>query len=227
MKSSQMIRLSLAIGVIAMAQIGCSTPQNTNTATTTTVATPEPTPDTAAITAEISRIENDWPRMLKERDVAALRRIEADDFMVVYPDGSIGNKEQDAKDIESGNITFDSWEISDLKVNVIDGDAAVATLRITVKNGKFKTPDGAMQDISGQYRSVDTFARRNGQWQLVGSATVPMSKSAMAAIAGASPKASPAASATPATKPSPATRPSPAPKVAPTRRPPPAPATTP
>lgn len=221
MKSANMIRLFPAIVVVVLAQFGCSTPQNTNTATTNPVATPAPTPDIAAITAEITRLENDWPRILKEKDAAAIRRLEAEDFVVVYPDGSIGNKEQDAKDIESGNITFETWEISDLKVTVIDADAAVASLRITVKNGKFKTPDGASQDISGQYRSVDTFARRNGQWQLVGSATVPMSKNAIAALAAPSPKTSPAASAAPTT------RPSPAPKAAPTRRPATSPATAP
>jgi ketosteroid isomerase-like protein len=223
MKSSRMIHLSLAIALAALAQIGCATPQNTNTATTT-VATPEPTPDITAITAEVTRIENDWPRIIKERDAAAVRRIEADDFVVVYPDGSIGGKEQDAKDIEAGNITYDSWEIADLKVNVIDNDAAVASLRIIVTNGRFKSPEGKSQNISGQYRSVDTFARRNGQWQLVGSATTPV----IGAVASASPGASPAASPSPASKASPATKPSPAMKMAPTKKPaPPVPASTP
>jgi ketosteroid isomerase-like protein len=218
-----MIRLSLAMAVLALAQIGCATPQNTNTATTTTVATPGPTPDITAITAEITRIENDWPRIIKERDAAAVRRIEADDFVVVYPDGSIGGKEQDAKDIEAGNITYDSWEISDLKVNVIDNDAAVVSLRIIVTNGRFKSPDGKSQNISGQYRSVDTFARRNGQWQLVGSATTPV-----IGAASVNPGASPAASASPATKASPSTKPSPAMKPAPSKKPvPPIPASTP
>ncbi len=223
MKSSLMIRLSLALAVIALAQMGCATPQNTNTAVTT-AATPEPTPDVTAITAEITRIENDWPRIIKERDAATVRRIEADDFVVVYPDGSIGTKEQDAKDIESGNITYDSWEIADLKVNVIDKGSAVASLRIIVTNGKFKSPDGKSQNISGQYRSVDTFAHRNGQWQLVGSATTPV----IGATAAASPSASPPASASPAVKTSPASKPSPGTKPAPAKKAaPPVPASTP
>ena len=222
MNKSKTFRLFLALTAIALVQVGCSTPQNTNTATTAAAATPEATPDKDAIAAEISRIENDWPRIIKERDVAAVRRIEADDFVVVYPDGSIGNKEQDARDIEAGNITYESWEISELKVNVIDADVAVASLHITVKTGKFKTPEGKSQDISGQYRSVDTFARRNGQWQLVGSATTPITNPA----AMASPKASPATSPSPAAKASPAPKASP--KVAPTKRPvPPVPAPTP
>lgn len=219
MKGSRLILLSLAIAVFAITQIGCATPENTNTANAN-LATPEATPDKAAITAEITRIENDWPRIIKERDGAAVRRVEADDVVLIYPDGSLGSKEQDVKDIEAGNMSYDSWEISEMNVKVLGNDAAVASLRITVKNGKFKSPDGKSQDISGQYRSIDTFARRNGQWQLVGSATTPVK--APAAAASPSPKASPAES--------PAMKASPAAKASPTRRtppPPPKPATTP
>src|SRR2546423_6003082 len=120
----------LAASLLSFA--GCSTPQNTNTATTAATATPEATPDTAAITAEVTRIEKDWPRVLKERDGATARRMEADDIVLVYPDGSTGGKEQDIKDIEAGNLTFDSWEISDLTVKALDADAAVANFRLAV-----------------------------------------------------------------------------------------------
>lgn len=217
MKLSRILRLSLITAGFAIAQFGCTTPQNTNTSTNANVAVAQATPDITAIAAEITRIENDWPRVVKERDVAAVRRIEADDVVLVYPDGSIGGKDQDIKDIEAGNLTFDSWELSELKVNVLSNDAAVCSFRITVKNGKYKLPDGKSQDISGQYRTVDTFARRNGQWQLVGSATTPVR--APAASASPTPKSSPAATAP---------KPSSGAPPAPTRRtPPPPPASTP
>ena len=223
MKKLNLTQIALVSALVAMGAVSCTPSDNTNTTTTTVVtATPVPTPDTAAIVAEITKLENDWPRIIRERDGAAVRRLEADDIMLVYPDGSTGNKEQDVKDIEAGMITFDSWDISDLKVNVIDNDAAVATFLITVTNGKLKGSDGKSQDISGKYRVMDTFARRNNQWQLTASAVTPLSR-AVAAAATASPKASPGATASPAMKASPA------PKASPTRRPPPppAPATTP
>src|SRR6267378_4366811 len=149
--------LAVATALLAFSQFGCASPQNTNT-NTVSMATPEPTPDRAAIEAELTKIENDWPRIIKEHDGAAVRRIEADDITIIYPDGSTGNKEQDAKDIEAGTVTADSWEISDIKVNVLDKDSAVISLRNTVKNGKVKSPDGKSADISGQYLSMDTFA---------------------------------------------------------------------
>jgi hypothetical protein len=173
------------------------------------MATPEPTPDKAAIVAEITRIEKDWPRILKERDGSAVRRIEADDIFLISFNGTVGSKEQDVKDIEAGNMTFDSWDISELSVKVLDPDAAVATLLMTVKNGKYKLEDGRAEDISGYYRALDTFARRNGQWQTVASMVVKLTPEAVAALTPNA-KATPQASATPMMKPSPK----------PTRRPP-------
>lgn len=218
MKAGKLIKLALATTVFAVIQIGCATPENTNTATTNTnVAAPEATPDKTAIETELSRIENDWPRVIKERDVEAVRRLEADDILLVYWDGSVGSKEQDIKDIGSGNLSADSITMSETKVNVIDKDAAVVSGLITISGGKFKTGSGTA-DVSGNYRFIDTFARRDGQWKLVGSSSV---KAPKGAAASASPKASPAATRSPAMKASPAA------KAAPTRRPPPPPAMTP
>lgn len=220
MKNSKLTQILLILTLVAIGAVSCTPSGNTNT-TTTVTATPAPTPDTNAIVAEITKLENDWPRIIRERDAAALRRLEADDVMIVYPDGNAGNKEQDVKDIEAGLMTFDSWDISNMKVNVISADAAAATFLITVTNGKIKSADGkSTHNISGKYRVIDTFARRNGQWQLVASGVTPLSPAA-AAAASAAPKESPGATASPATKASPA------PKAAPTRRPPPPPASTP
>jgi ketosteroid isomerase-like protein len=157
------------------------------------------------------RIENDWPRVIKEKDAAAVRRVEADDVVVVYPDGSLGDKAQDVKDIESGALSADSIEVADLKVNVVSNDAAYASGRNILKNGKYKSSDGKTIDISGQYRFVDTFAKRRGEWQLVAGASVPIRQPA--AAASPSPKASPMAKASPAMSTSPAA------KASPTKRP--------
>lgn len=218
--------LSFLIGTVTVFYFGCASPQNSNS-NTNAVAAPsaEPTPDKAAIEAELTRIENDWPRILKERDVAAVRKIEADDILLVYPDGSAGSKDQDMKDIESGSLSADSWELSDLTVSVLDSDSAVVRLRTTVKGGRYKAPDGKTQDVSGDFRSVDTFARRNGQWQLVASATVPVRNPGAASTPSpspkpsGSPKPSPSPKSSPAAKASPVARPTPAKLGTPQRKP--------
>ena len=201
------IMAALAVFALAVVIAGCAPAQN-NTATAP-AATPEPTPDRAAIAAELTKIENDWPRILKEKDAAAVRRIEADDAVLVYPDGSLGGKEQDVKDIEAGNISYDEWNVSEINVKVLDADAAVVSLFIDVKNGKYKLANGQSTDISGRYRSVDTFVRRNGQWQVVGSVAVPVKGPAGSAsptpAASASPKSSPRPSPTRRSPPPPPT----------------------
>jgi ketosteroid isomerase-like protein len=192
---------------------GCQ-PAGPDTNRSAATATPE-TVDTAAIEAELLRIENDWPRVMREKDAAAVRRVEADDVVIIYPDGSVGNKEQDVKDVESGAFTAESMEIVDLKVNVLDKDAAVVSGRTIVRNGKFKMPSGQTIDISGEYRFVDTFARRNGEWKLVAGAGVPVRQ--VSTTASPSPTASPTAKASPTVRPSPSPRASPA--VSPTSTP--------
>jgi hypothetical protein len=210
------VTLSLVAALFAGVQFGCAGPQPT-TSSNTNMPIPAPTPDKAAIETELKKIENDWPRVMKEHDSSAVKRVEADDAVFIYPDGSSGDKAQDVKDMESGALSADSWEIADLKVNVLDNDSAVVSGRSIVKGGKYKMPDGKTQDISGEYRWIDTYARRNGQWQLVAGASTPVMKGAAGKPTpspvpspSASVKPSPAARALPTTKPSPAMKAAPA-----------------
>ena len=218
MKIPKFTRLFVVILPIALAA-GCTQPKSEVNTTSQTVATPEPTPDKEAIVAEITRIEKDWPRILKEKDAATVRRIEADDIILLSFEGSLGSKEQDIKDIEAGDLTFDSWDVSELNVRVIDNNAAVASFLMTIKNAKYK--DGS--NVSGHYRAVDTFAHRNGQWQIVASTVVKLSPDAERSLTATASPAPPAAG-TPVTRPSPATKSSPPARPAATRRPSPPPA---
>ena len=196
------LSLSLAFSV-ALAS-GCQkAAENTNTA----VASPSPateTIDAGAIQAELTRIENDWPRIIKEKDVDALKRVEADNVVFVYPDGSLGDKTTDIRDIESAAVTADSWEIADLKITVLDKDSAIASGRSIVKNGKYRMPDGKSMDISGQYRFIDTFSRRNGEWKLVAAAATPIREMGAATSPSPVSKASPTVAASPGVSPVPA-----------------------
>jgi ketosteroid isomerase-like protein len=182
------------------------------------VATPTPeVVNTAAIETELLRIENDWPRVIREKDVAAAGRVMADDVVLIYPDGTVGNKEQDLKDIGAGALTAESIEMADLAVHVLDNDAAYVVGRTILTKARFQPNTGAAFDVSGQYRFIDTFAKRNGEWKLVAGANVPVrnppaaspSPSISASPAG-SPATSPGRKPSPAATRSPATSPTPA-----------------
>jgi hypothetical protein len=90
--------------------------------------------------------------------------------VLTYPDGSTGTKADEVQLVETGAINADSWDMADTKVTVLDADAAFITGRATVKNGKLKDPKTKQTiDISGEYRFLDVFAKRNGRWQAVAS----------------------------------------------------------
>ena len=218
MKHTKLALLSVAVISLALSA-ACTQTRNTNTGTANqNTATPEPTPDKDAIVAEITRLEKDWPRIWKEKDGAAVRRVEADDVILLSFTGMLGSKEQDVKDAEAGNTTFESWDVSELNVKVIDSNAAVASLLMTLKNAKYKLDESHSEDISGHYRALDTFARRNGQWQVVASTVVKLTPDAERALLPAA-MASPVSS-TPALKASPPARPPATRKAAPPPSPP-------
>ena len=169
-------------------------------------ATPEVV-NTAAIETELLRIENDWPRIIREKDTATASRVMADDVVLIYPDGNVGNKDQDLKDIGAGAVTAETIEMADVKVHVIDNDAAYVTGRTVLTKAQYKPPDGPALNISGHYRFVDTFAKRNGEWKLVVGASVPVRQPP---AASPSPTAAASPASSPATKPSPAATRSPA-----------------
>lgn len=209
MKRFLSVRMVLLSGVLALAQFGCASPPNPPS-TNANMATPEATPDAAAIERELLRIENDWPRVIKERDGQAVRRVDADDVHLLSWDGSITTKEEDAKFIESGAFTLDSMQMNELKVKVLGKDGAVVTGLMIITNGKIKAPNQTV-DVSGQYRFVDTFARQNNEWKLVASSSVKVANP----VALPSPTPKESASASPAMKPTPGVKPSPANRATP------------
>jgi ketosteroid isomerase-like protein len=177
---------------------------------------PTPTPEvvnTAAIETELLRIENDWPRMMREKDAATAGRILADDVVLIYPDGTTGNKEQELKDIAAGALTAESIEMAELNVHVLDNDAAYVIGRTVLNRAQFKTATGPALNISGHYRFMDTFAKRNGEWKLVAAASVLLRQPPTASpspTVSASPASSPATRPSPTATRSPASSPSPA-----------------
>lgn len=163
--------------VMVLSLAGCQRAEApTNLAEGRAAATPTPEKiDTVAIEAEITKLERDWASSPKNRDAETVRRILADDVVITYPDGSTGTKADEVRTIETGAVTMDSWELLDPKVTVLSADSAFITGRGVIKNGKYKDPDTKkVTDISGEFRFLDIYARRNGRWQAVASQTTPI-----------------------------------------------------
>jgi hypothetical protein len=89
-------------------------------------------------------------------------KIEADDYIFIDPAGKIFTKQEDMKNLKSGDLKFDSAEILQSKVRVY-GNTAVITGSVHIK-GSYKT-----DDITGDYAFTDVFVTKGGQWQAVSS----------------------------------------------------------
>lgn len=166
------IALTIAVAIVGLVLAACASPSGTNRSadlTTNRNSAPEPV-NTASIEAEIKKLEAEWSSAANRKDVEAVKRILADDIVLTYPDGSTGNKASEIELVETGAISADSWDVSENKVTVLDADAAFITGRAAVKNGKLKDPKTQQTiDISGEYRFLDIFAKRDGRWQAVAS----------------------------------------------------------
>ena len=164
--------LALVIALLGMSLAGCqraASETNRNDAAATASPVKERF-DPAAIQAEVLKLEREWLEAAKTHNPEAVRRMVADDVVLVYPDGTTATKADEIRTIESGDITADAFEMIDPKVTVIDADAAFITGRSTIKNGKYKDPNAKRTiDISGEYRFLDVYAKRDGKWQVVAS----------------------------------------------------------
>ena len=207
MRRTAIMAMSAIASIALLAFSGCQ-PAAPETNRNAPAAVAEPTKEPfnpAAIEADIMKLEREWASVLTSRDVAALRRIEADDIVLTYPDGMVGTKADDIRDIETDAVAAESYEIAEAKVKVLDADAAIVTGRSIMKKGVYKRAGQRPMDISGEYRFTDVFARRNGNWQVVASqatkivnpsaATSPAAKASPSNTA--SPRSSPTTSRTP------------------------------
>ena len=186
--------VSVALVLTILGLAGCQPARDTNLNATATASPAKETFDPAAIQAEVLNVERDWFRAGETYDVEAIRRIVADDAVLVYPDGTSGTKADEIRIAEAKAITGDGWQMIDPKVTVLSADAAYITGRSSLKNGKYKEPNMAKPiDISGEYRFLDVYAKRNGRWQVVASQATKVAVQ----MPAASPTASTAASAPP------------------------------
>lgn len=191
--------LALLVGLFVIALSGCQPAADTNRNLAAASPSPKETFDPAAIEAELIRIEREWANASKTHSAEAVKGFLADNVVITYPDGTTATKADEIRSIESGAISADSFEMQDPKVMVIDANSAFITGRSVVKNGKYTVPGQKKPvDISGEYRFLDVYARRDGKWQVVASQAVKIDPAAVAAASVPPPPvASPSAKASP------------------------------
>lgn len=116
--------------------------------------------DDADAKAEVAKLTRQASESLVKGDTTTLDTILADDWVVIGPDGQVGTKDSQAKDLKEEATDFVAMDASEVKVRVY-GDAAVVTGRYQVKV-KMRG-----QERGGPVRRTDFFAKVGGKWRCV------------------------------------------------------------
>jgi ketosteroid isomerase-like protein len=116
----------------------------------------------------IRQLNDDWVKAVMRRDGETLKRIMADDFFFTYPlEGD--DKTQFIDDVTSGDLKIE--HISREQVNVrVFGSTAVLSAR-----------DSATwlyhgHQLSGHYKVILIYSKREGEWQLCAVQACPMAQ---------------------------------------------------
>jgi ketosteroid isomerase-like protein len=110
---------------------------------------------------EVGQMVEKYRTALLKRDVPALEKIWADDYVFVNASGEVLTKAQRLANVKSGQTTLESInEEENITVRVYQ-NSAVATSRVTIK-GQY-----GGQPVSGQYRSTHVWVKSPTGWQLV------------------------------------------------------------
>ena len=123
-----------------------------------------PTPQTSGngnSEKEVREAIEKYKAALLRRDVAALEKIWADDYVFVNASGEVVTKEQRLANLKSGATALDSISEDENVTIRIHENSAVKTSRITIK-GQYSG-----QAASGQYRSTVVWVKGPSGWQLV------------------------------------------------------------
>ena len=102
-----MKRSALVLFVMLLAMIlgGCqrAAPETNRNSAVAAASPAKETFDPAAIEAELIKLEREWMDAPKTKNGEAVRRIVADDAVLVYPDGTVANKANELQTIEAGD----------------------------------------------------------------------------------------------------------------------------
>jgi ketosteroid isomerase-like protein len=110
---------------------------------------------------EVRQTIEKYRTALLQRDVPALEKIWADDYVFVNASGEVLTKAQRLANVKSGATKLDSINNEENITVRVYQNSAVATSRVTIK-GKYSG-----QPTGGQYRSTHVWVKGPGGWQLV------------------------------------------------------------
>ena len=113
-----------------------------------------------ATVREIVDLERQAKDASLHRDADFPQRTLAEDYVAITPLGQVTTKQDTIAARKSGQLRYQTIDVSDMVVRVY-GDTAVVTARADVKGHQLG------EDFSGPYRYTRVWVRRNGRWLTV------------------------------------------------------------
>ncbi len=119
----------------------------------------------------VAALDTEYQAAVKNNDAVAMKRLLADDFLLVTGSGKRYSKADLLQEAEGGQVRYEHQEDTDQSVRVW-GDTAVVTAKLWEKG----TDHGKPFDYTVWFS--DTYVRTTTSWQYVfGQSSLPLSKS--------------------------------------------------
>ena len=109
---------------------------------------------------ELIALAHEWDRSMVENDADAIGQYMADDWVIVGPDGRVGDRATFLGLVKSGVLTHDVMESHDLEVRLY-GETAVVLSR-GISGGKYQ--GRSFRELE---RVSCVFVRAGGRWRCV------------------------------------------------------------
>jgi ketosteroid isomerase-like protein len=122
-----------------------------------------------AVEQILKQLERDWTQASLKKDIAALDKIMADDWVSIDFQGKAVTKAETLANLKAGLPATQAAGIGEMKVRIF-GDSAIVTGSDTEKS----TLQG--KDVIDKYLWTDVFVKRDGRWQAVASQSTKVAR---------------------------------------------------
>ena len=112
---------------------------------------------------EILELDAAFLKATLEHDVALVETTLPDDFLSVFPDGSVANKSVELENVK--NVPLESYSTNEVRVHWYGDTVAIVNFRFLLKMKD--------QDIK-QVRDSHVYLKRDGRWQMIMGQTTPI-----------------------------------------------------
>ena len=159
MKNHALALVALTLGVGAWSCTAAPAPQATGSPA---AAVSAPAEDVQTVQAAVVQLEKDWVAAISKKDVAALDRLLADDFVGTSPTAHTYTKTNAIDDLKNAKYVVEAMNLDDVSVNVYGGTAVAFA-------SQEEKSHYAGADTSGHYHFTDVWVKKDGRWQAVAS----------------------------------------------------------